>query len=233
MTVAKLNRLIRMSEAVKGVCDLVDEGKLTISVAAEMSALKPKTQDEVLHLLDLGYKATNDRISRMKKAEAGGKKLDEMELRSILDDKDIAPKQPEPPAAPTETADAATNQPPLPSSPDVPPEEHTVDPPATQEIPPQSQPTETQAPEQDTPPAPPGPSGAAKEEDPFKGGQERPEVTKVILTGDRLRKYFPDVSMTPREIEESVYSALEERRQRQLKEQKKAAIFKKGGKPAR
>ena len=53
--------------------------------------------------------------------------------------------------------------------------------------------------------------------------------TKVILTGDRLRKYFPDVSMTPREIEESVYSALEERRQRQMKEQQKAAIFKKNG----
>ena len=45
MSVAKLNRLIRMSEAVKGVCDLVDDGKLTISVAAELSALKPKTQE--------------------------------------------------------------------------------------------------------------------------------------------------------------------------------------------
>ena len=32
MSVAKLNRFIRMSEAVKGVCDLVDEGKLTVSV---------------------------------------------------------------------------------------------------------------------------------------------------------------------------------------------------------
>ncbi|MGM9586149.1 MAG: hypothetical protein ACI3VA_01490 [Candidatus Limivicinus sp.] len=40
-------------------------------------------------------------------------------------------------------------------------------------------------------------------------------MTKVILTGDRRRKYFPDVSMTPREIEDSVYDALEERRQRQ------------------
>lgn len=29
-----------------------------------MSALKPKTQESVLHLLDLGYKATNERISR-------------------------------------------------------------------------------------------------------------------------------------------------------------------------
>jgi hypothetical protein len=32
--------------------------------------------------------------------------------------------------------------------------------------------------------------------------------------------------MTPREIEESVYSALEERRQRQLREQQKKGIFK-------
>lgn len=96
MTVSKLNRLIRMSEAIKGVCDLVDEGKLSISTAAEMSALKPKTQESVLHLLDLGYKTTTDRIIRMKKAEGEGKKLDEMELRKILDDKDIAPKQPEP-----------------------------------------------------------------------------------------------------------------------------------------
>ena len=247
MTVSKLNRLIRMSEAVKGVCDLVDEGKLTISVAAEMSALKPKTQDEVLHLLDLGYKATNERISRIKKAEAGGKNLDDMDLRSILEDKDITPKQPEPvkqpevpvvPAAPTpganpEITSTETNQPPIPASPDVSQQDHTVDPPAAQEVPPQNPPTETQAPEQTTPPAPPGPSEAVKEGDPFKGGQERPEVTKVILTGDRLRKYFPDVSMTPREIEESVYSALEERRQRQMKEQQKAAIFKKGGKPTR
>ncbi len=100
MSVAKLNRLIRMSEAVKGVCDLVDDGKLTISVAAELSALKPKPQELVLHLLDLGYKATTHRIIRMKNAEGEGTKLDEMELRSILDDKDIAPKQQEAPAVP-------------------------------------------------------------------------------------------------------------------------------------
>ncbi len=243
MTVSKLNRLIRMSEAVKGVCDLVDEGKLTVSVAAEMSALKPKTQDSVLHLLDLGYKATNERISRMKKAEAGGTKLDEMALRSILDDKDIAPKQPEPvkqpeaPAAPTpgaalETPGATTNQPPIPASPDVPAAPDvppTPDTPSAADTPPWEEPEKGPAPEQGAAQPAPGAAAPAKEDDPFKGGQERPEVTKVILTGDRLRKYFPDVSMTPREIEESVYSALEERRQRQMKEQQKAAIFKKNG----
>lgn len=63
-------------------------------------------------------------------------------------------------------------------------------------------------------------------DDVFKGDQERPQYTKVILAGDRLRKYFPDVSMTPREIEDSVYDALEERRQRQEKQRHKDDIFK-------
>jgi len=232
MTVSKLNRLIRMSEAVKGVCDLVDEGKMTVSVAAEMSALKPKTQESVLHLLDLGYKATNERISRMKKAEGGGTKLDEMALRSILDDKDIAPKQPEAPAAPTPSE--AVNQPPIPASPDIPAAPDA--PPTEDDVPPWEEPEKGTTQEQGgAQPAPvpgtpvPGAAVPEQEDDPLKGPQERPEVTKVILTGDRLRKYFPDVSMTPREIEESVYSALEERRQRQLKEQQKATIFKRSG----
>ena len=236
MSIAKLNRMIHLSEAVKGICDLVDDNKLTISVASEIAYLKPKTQESVLHLLDLGYKATNERVSRMKKAEAGGQKLDEMTLRSILDDKDIAPKQPEPvkqpeaPAAPT----AGTEQPPIPASPDIPAAPDA--PPTEDDVPPWEEPekgtTQEQGGAQPAPvPGTPVPGAAAPEQenDPLKGPQERPEVTKVILTGDRLRKYFPDVSMTPREIEESVYSALEERRQRQLKEQQKATIFKRGG----
>ena len=39
--------------------------------------------------------------------------------------------------------------------------------------------------------------------------------------------------MTPREIEESVYEALEERRQRQIKAQQKDAIFQRGKTPGR
>lgn len=62
--------------------------------------------------------------------------------------------------------------------------------------------------------------------------RENTYETKIILRGDRLRKYFPDVSMTPREIEDSVYDALEERRQRQEKakqaQAQKSDIFKKG-----
>ena len=51
----------------------------------------------------------------------------------------------------------------------------------------------------------------------------------MVLAGDRLRKYFPDVMMTPREIEESIYEALEERRQRQQKENERLTIFPKRG----
>ena len=72
-----------------------------------------------------------------------------------------------------------------------------------------------------------------QEDDPFKGKQERAENTKVILSGDRLRKYYPDVSMTPREIEEDIYGKLE--RCRQMDEQQKAKdyILKKGSKQQR
>lgn len=75
-------------------------------------------------------------------------------------------------------------------------------------------------------PSAPVPQGG---QEPADGRQERPEYTKVVLAGDRLRKYFPDVMMTPREIEESIYEALEERRQRQQKEKEKLTIFPKRG----
>lgn len=60
------------------------------------------------------------------------------------------------------------------------------------------------------------------------GKQERAEETRIVLRGDRLRKYFPNVEMTPREIEDSIYDALEERRQRQERQRQKAEIFKPG-----
>ena len=50
-------------------------------------------------------------------------------------------------------------------------------------------------------------------------------ATKVTLGGDRLRKYFPDVSMKPIEIVESIYSALEERRQREIRAKQKTEIL--------
>ena len=66
------------------------------------------------------------------------------------------------------------------------------------------------------------PSKSAEPQD-----RENSYETKIVLRGDRLRKYFPDVTMTPREIEDSVYDALEERRQRLEKQKQKAEIFNK------
>ena len=271
MSVAKLNRIIRLSEATKGICDMVDDDHMSLSVAAAISYLKPSNQEAVLHLVELGYKPTNERVERMKKVEAKGT-LDEMAMRNILEDKDIAPKKQEPPKQqePQQPASpagsAATPEPPIPASPDVgtkqissqpsPEQSPAVEAPApapvpgetnaavSPSIPGESVPTvAAPVPGENGPAAsPPAPAETVSVENaptspapekapdnPFKGEQERPEVTKVILTGDRLRKYFPDVTMTPREIEESVYDALEERRQRQIKQQEKSAIFRKSG----
>ena len=186
----------------------------------------------------------------MKKVDKAGK-LDEMTMRDILDDKDLKPKLPPmpPSPAPHQTVQVVDGQTTtlqggqiIPPSPDVKPSPEQMA--GTQPTPdtaiPAAPGTEPPAPTAETtvqaaPATSPAPvSGNSQEEkEPFKGGQERPEITKVILTGDRLRKYFPDVSMTPREIEESVYDALEERRQRQIKSQQKDAIFQRGKTPGR
>ena len=246
MKVSKLNRLVRLSEATKEVCDAVDEGRIELSVANALSFLKPEQQNTVLELTDVGYKLTTARIERMKKQD----KLTENLMRDILDDKDLAPKTlPKAPAAPA-TPDnppapqAGTSTPPSSTPPEKPQE--------TPAVPSASQPPAVgTAPGSITPPAPTGgetpahpaeaaslppapggttppeqPAGSEQGEDVFKGKQERPENTKVILSGDRLRKYYPDVTMTPREIEEDIYDALEERRQRQEKMKAKEEIFK-------
>ena len=230
MKVSKLNRIIRLSEATKDVCDRVDDNSLPLSIASAISFLTPGNQDEVLHLSDLGYKITTERVERMKKTEKAGK-LSEQAMRDILEDKDLAPKQTTPPPAPQPPAPQQTTPPsgpsappPIPPSPDVKPGQTAGAPPSTSEP---ATPAGPATPENTSPPAGPAANVPPEEKTPFKGEQERPEYTKVILAGDRLRKYFPDVSMTPREIEESVYDALEERRQRQLKAQQKEDIFKK------
>ncbi len=256
MSVSKLNRMLRLSEATKDVCARVDDGSLHLSTASAISFLKPENQDEVLHLMDLGYKVKNEQVERMKKVDKAGK-LDEMTMRDILDDKDIKPKLPPAPPAPTphqpvQVVDGQTTTLQggqiIPPSPDVKPgPEQTAGAQPTPDtaspvipfpgtVTPTAPEAAAQAPTADTPaqPSPAPASGNSQEEkEPFKGAQERPEITKVILTGDRLRKYFPDVSMTPREIEESVYDALEERRQRQIKAQQKDAIFQRGKTPGR
>ena len=78
-------------------------------------------------------------------------------------------------------------------------------------------------------PAAPMQAAPAAPEKPESGAQDRENSyeTKIVLRGDRLRKYFPDVSMTPREIEDSIYDALEMRRQMQEKAKQKAEIFSK------
>ena len=74
---------------------------------------------------------------------------------------------------------------------------------------------------------------AAADEEPIEHNSQRDNMysTKVTLGGDRLRRYFPDVTMTPLEIVESIYSALEDRRQREARAKQKTEILH-PGKPA-
>ena len=215
MTVAKLNRIIRLSEAIPEVCACVDDGTLSVSLASEISFLRPASQDKLLDLMDINLKPTTEQVGRMRALDKTGK-LTEQAMRDIIANKDIAPKKVEPvaPAAPAATT-AAPSQP-APAAPATPGKEP---------LPPN--PTPAMGPAAASVPASPNvPSADKGEDDPFKGKQERPENLKIVLTGDRLRKYFPDVEMTPREVEDSIYSALEERRQRQIRQQKKDEIFK-------
>ena len=174
-------------------------------------------------------------------------------MRDILDDKDLAPKRPAPTQAPSAPpAGSPPPAPPMPStappSTTAPVQQLQGGTPVSGTMPQgTSSPAGAAIPPSEVGPSVGGPgnvipispdvkpgqvptTGATapaapteEKNDITKGPQERPEITKVILTGDRLRKYFPDVNMTPREIEESVYEALEERRQRQLKDKTKSA----------
>ena len=235
ISVPKLNRLARLAEATREVCDKIDDGTLTLSVASAMSFLTPKHQEQVMGLMDLGYKVNNDRIERMKKVEKSGR-LTEKAMRDILDDKDIAPKappvQPTPtpapsaPAAPVPTPAAPSASAPAPAAPTTPsmapaassiPKSPDAAAPVTPVVPFSTIAAQNNA----------GANAPAKPAvaDPFVGKQERPESTKVILSGDRLRKYFPDVNMTPREIEDKVYEAIDFYQKYQEKQKQKAAIF--------
>jgi ParB-like chromosome segregation protein Spo0J len=239
MSVSKLNRILRLSEATKDVCDRVDDGSLHLSIASAISFLTPEHQEGVLHLMDLGYKPSTERIEYMKKVEKWGK-LDNMVMRGILEGENVDHLAPGyvPPKAevvpPSPDIGTGTAQPtevlgsgPVQSAPAPAASAVNFDPPIVVPAPianlaPIASPVPTtEAPAVEAP--------AAKQEEIGSGRQERPEYTKIILTGDRLRKYFPDVSMTPHAIEESIYSALEERRQRQIKEKQKSSILK--GKP--
>ncbi|MBU5458780.1 ParB N-terminal domain-containing protein, partial [Oscillibacter sp. MSJ-31] len=228
ITVSKFNRMLRMSEATKDVCSKVDDGTLALSIASALSFLKPKNQDMAVRLSDLGYRLSTERVEYLKRVEKAGRLTEDamrkvLEGENILDPPKVVPlpvKQeknspaavhPAPQVAATELSPSSV----IPSSPDVAvPPAHVV---PTTAVP-------VSVVNRDAP------SGTVpeQEDDPFKGKQERAENTKVILSGDRLRKYYPDVSMTPREIEEDIYGKLERCRQMDEKQKAKDSIFKKG-----
>ena len=219
MPVSKLDRIIRLSEATKEVCGRYDEGRLELSIAHSISFLKPKNQDLVMYLSDLGYKVSTVRVERMKKVEKAGR-LTEQAMRDILDDKDIAPKTP---TVQSGNATIATPAAP-PVSPTTPNQSSTTAVPAAPAAP--SAPAETPPAGDDK--AQGGEANSpAEESDVFKGAQERPENVKVILTGDRLRRYYPDVTMTPREIEEDIYDKLDRCKKMDERQAAKNDIFKK------
>ena len=259
ISTSRLNRIIRLSEATKAVCDAVDDNSLELSIASDLSFLSPKHQNAVIDLVGLNLKPTVKRVQRLRDAEKRGN-LDDKTMRAILEDKDIqpvkppeppkpAPTQPDPPfpvasmvtpnvspaPAPTTGTSPVTLAPPnmKPVMPEPPKQENTARPPATQTVEkPETAPTSASnvipiSAESKKP----GDSKA--DEEPIAHNSQRDSMysTKVVLGGDRLRKYFPDVSMTPDEIVDSIYSALEERRQREARMKQKTEILH-PGKPA-
>lgn len=228
ITVSKFNRMLRMSEATKDVCSKVDDGTLALSIASALSFLKPKNQDMAVRLSDLGYRLSTERVEYLKRVEKAGRLTEDamrkvLEGENILDPPKVVPlpvkQEKNSPAAvqpaPQVAATAPSPSPVIPPSPDVAvPPAHVVPTTAVPVSVVNRDASSGTVPEQ--------------EDDPFKGKQERAENTKVILSGDRLRKYYPDVSMTPREIEEDIYGKLERCRQMDEKQKAKDSIFKKG-----
>lgn len=225
MNVAKLNRLIKLSEAARPICDLVDEGSLALSIAYNIAFLPPEAQGHVADLIGINVRVSNENTTVLKSL-AKTEKLGYDKIRDVLEGRYPPPKvveQPKPVEPAPHPSMAPTS---IPKSPDISagastgtvvpfPAGASAAAPVIPVPPPMAEPKPVAT------PAVPAPSASPEE----KPDRENSYVTKVILTGDRLRKYFPDVSMTPREIEDSVYDALEERRQRQEKARQKSVIF--------
>lgn len=238
MSTMKLNRLMKLSEATRSICDLVDEGRLPTSVAYNIAFLMPKHQDTVADLIGINVRVNNENTGILKKV-ASTESLTEQKIRDVLEGKypprvvekpkPITPPAPQAPAMTSASVPKAPDIPVTPVSPAAPvqPAGTTIPFPAANAAPVQTAPSQSAAsvaPAQATPAAPANvPSKPAAEPQDRENSYE----TKIVLRGDRLRKYFPDVSMTPREIEDSVYDALEERRQRLEKQKQKAEIFSK------
>ena len=254
ISTSKLNRIIRLSEATKAVCDAVDDNSLELSIASDLSFLSPEHQNAVIDLVGLNLKPTVKRVQRLRDAEKRGN-LDDKTMRAILEDKDIQPvKPPEPPKpvptqpdppfpvasmvtpnvspapAPATGTSPVTLAPPnmKPVMPEPPKQENTARPPATQTVEkPETAPTSVSnvipiSAESKQP----GDSKAADDEPiEFNSPRENLYSLKVTLGGDRLRRYFPDVTMPALAITESIYSALEERRQREARLKQKTEIL--------
>ena len=254
ISTSRLNRIIRLSEATKAVCDAVDDNSLELSIASDLSFLSPKHQNAVIDLVGLNLKPTVKRVQRLRDAEKRGN-LDDKTMRAILEDKDIqpvkppeppkpAPTQPDPPfpvasmvtpnvspaPAPTTGTSPVTLAPPnmKPVMLEPPKQEDTARPPATQTVEkPETAPTSASnvipiSAESKQP----GDSKAADDEPiEFNSPRENLYSLKITLGGDRLRRYFPDVTMPALAITESIYSALEERRQREARMKQKTEIL--------
>lgn len=228
MSTMKLNRLMKLSEATRSICDLVDEGRLPTSVAYNIAFLQPKHQETVADLIGINVKVNNENTGILKKV-ASAESLTEQKIRDVLEGR-YPPKvveKPKPVAPPLSAAQPMAPAS-VPKSPDIPvppvppaqpkAPDNVVPFPSTSAAPTQAAPSAT--PGKETAPAAVPPKPAAEPQD-----RENSYETKIVLRGDRLRKYFPDVSMTPREIEDSVYDALELRRQMQEKAKQNAEIF--------
>ena len=237
MSTMKLNRLMKLSEATKSICDLVDEGSLAVSIAYNIAFLQPKVQDTVADLIGINVKVNNENTGLLKKV-AASESLTEQKIRDVLEGryppKVVEKPKPVTPPAPTTPAMAPTGIPkspdiPVPPSSPAPPKapDNVVSFPSGNAVPTQAAASGVPAPSSPSAPVAsptvPSASPAKLASEPLD--RENSYETKIILRGDRLRKYFPDVSMTPREIEDSVYNALEERRQRLEKQKQKAEIF--------
>ena len=234
MSSAKLNRLMKLSEATRQICDLVDDNTIPLSVAYNIAFLQPKHQDTVADLIGINVKVNNENTGVLKKV-AASESLTEQKIRDVLEGKyppkvveKPMPVTPPAPAAPATPSMAPSN---IPKSPDI---AAPAAQPAGNVVPFPSASTAPAAPGQNAAPVPQAQAAPAAPAaaDPGKSAEsaqdrENSYETKIVLRGDRLRKYFPDVSMTPREIEDSVYDALEERRQRLEKQKQKAEIFSK------
>ena len=226
MNVSKLNRLMKLSEASPRVCEMVDEGSLALSIAYNIAFLSPEVQDMVADLADINVKLSSENTNRLKEVSRG-EKLDYDKVRDVLEGRYPTPREAEI-ASPGEKSEAAAT--PAPKEDAAP---LSIPPAPAPELPDametgQPEPAAPEASKQTEEISLPGPDEPREAAPKAVEAQDRESsyTTRIVLTGDRLRKYFPDVSMTPREIEDSVYEALEERRQRQEKLKQKTEILK-------